>query len=197
MKIVVWKLIAHHQLDCRLPMIQLAKDNDWIAIGWDVGSLAQYETPEDIQEEVRERFRGQGPPGEKSTAGIQLCNFRGGEGAFHPGVKADPHDLVMQCGDLVILKTDDKHGGWPQSVVMRVTGAYEYVPSPCSGDWQWLYPHQRKAEPTGYDPKNLKNLWNEIVGGPAPCQDKRGNALLRGRFPVEWQDGQIRRVTAG
>ena len=176
----VWRLMAHHVKSCQLPMIQWAIANNRIAIGWDVGSLAQarYATPGDIQKEVRKRFRGQGPPGEKSTAGIQLWNIRGGEGAFHPGVGAvpHPHDLVMQCEDLVILKPS----GWPQSVVMRVTGAYEYVPSPCSGNFQWLYPHRRKAvHMAGYDPRTL---W-EKAGRLAPDQDKF-NALVRCRFPV-------------
>ena len=195
MEFVVWKLIAHHQLDCRLPMIQWAKDNDRIAIGWgDVGSLAQYETPEDIREEVEERFRGQGPPGEKSTAGIQLWNFRGGAHSFYPGVGAGrhPHDWAMQCDDLVILK------GSGQDVVMQVTGAYEYAKkSPCLGkNCPGLYQHQRKAVPTGYDPGELWEKAGGQAGVEAMSQDTH-NALLRCRFPVEWQDGQIRRVTAG
>ena len=175
----VWRLMAHHVEPCRPPMIQWATANNRIAIGWgDVGCLAQYATPEDIQKEVRKQFRGQGPPGEKSTAGIQLWNFRGGAHSFYPGVKAGrhQHDWAMQCEDLVILK------GSGQDVVMRVTGAYEYAKkSPCLGkNCPGLYQHQRKAvHMAGYDPGEL---WEE-AGGPAPCQDIRGNALLRGRFP--------------
>ncbi len=143
----VWRLMAHHDKCYQLRMIQWAKANNRIAIGWDVGSLAQYETPGDIQKEVRKQFLGQGPPGEAPTAGIQLWNIRGGKHSFYAGVGAGRHryDLAMQCEDLVILKPSD----WPQSVVMRVTGAYEYVPSPCSGNFQWLYPLSAQSSTYG------------------------------------------------
>ena len=198
----VWRLMAHHDPDRRQPMIQWATDNNRIAIGW-IGEcdLTQYTTPQDIQDRVDEVHRDEGPPGEMPTAGIQLWNFRGGAHSFYAQAQGDPHPhrLAMQCGDLVILKTDDKHGGWPQSVVMRVQGPYEYIPPGHVPDDQppFGYRHQREAVPTGCGPQNLWNVAGGLPGVKALHQNWRQNALVRCQFPVECQDGQIRRVTDG
>ena len=193
----VWRLMAHHVKCCRLPMIQWATVNNRIAIGWsEVGDLfqPQYATPEDIQDQVNIVAQGQGPPAEAPTAGIQLWNFRGGAHPFHPGAHSGPHTCrpAMQCGDLVILKTDDKHGGWAQSVVMRVQGPYEYVPPGHVPDDQppFGYRHQRKAvQVTGCSPKALWNAAHPIVPGQSIF-----NALVLCQFQVECQGGQTRRV---
>lgn len=86
-----------------------------------------------------------------------------------------------------------------QSVVMRVTGPYEYVDPPqalpCISDYR--YQHQRKAVPTGCNPQAV---WNEASGQDgvrALHQAIVGNALILCQFPVECQDGQTRRVTDG
>ena len=184
----VWRLMAHHVECCRLPMIQWATANNRIAIGWgDVGNLTQYATREEIQAAVQGAFLGQGPPGNVRSAGIQLWNFRGGAHWFYPNPDDDPDQnrYAMQCGDLVILKTNTgPRRGWQNSKVMRVhpdEGRYDYAPPPHLVNCPGLYQHQRRVQVVPHiDPQAL---WLE-AGRAAPHQNVRRNALVRCQFPV-------------
>ena len=206
----VWRLIAHHVQACQLPMIQWAIANERIAIGWGaVGNLdqanqAQYATPIAIRQaaaaialQINDDWLL------RPLLGINLWNFRGGAHPFYAQAQGGPHPQrqAMQCGDLVILKTSiGPRDGFQNSVVMRVTGPYEYVdppqPLPCIAGYG--YQHQRKAvRVAGCDPQAL---WN-AAGGPggvrALHQAIVGNVLVLLEFPVECEGGQIRRVTDG
>lgn len=155
----VWRLMAFQRDNRRQKMFRWAIDSNRIAVGWsEVGDLfqPQYATPEDIQAQVNAIFGGQGPPAKVPTAGIQLWNFRGGA---HP---------AMQCGDLVLLKADRK------SVVMRVTGPYEYVARGNATRPPFGYQHQREAEVTDIDPNALWEAARPILPG-----QNRYNALVR------------------
>ena len=198
----VWRLMAHNAQCCHLPMIQWAVANNRIAIGWGaVGDLtqAQFTTPEDIRTRARKIANHVNDAGARAflrrpLLGINLWNFRGGAHPFYAQAQGDPHPHrdAMQCGDLVILKTNN----WPQSVVMRVTGPYEYVDPPqalpCLADYG--YQHQRKAVPTGCDPKALWDVAGGVDGIRALGEAIIGNALVLLKFQVECEGGQIRRV---
>lgn len=203
----VWRLMAHHCEDCHLPMIRWSIANNRIAIGWgQVGSLfqAEYTTPEAIRTAARRIANHVNDEGAREflrrpLLGINLANFRGGARPFHAQVQGDPHPNLqaMQCGDLVILKTNiGPQDGWTNSVVMRVTGAYEYVDPPqalpCVANYG--YQHQRNAVHTGCDPWALWNEAGGVGGVQALGQAVVGNALVLLGFQVECEDGQIRRA---
>ena len=154
----VWRLMAHNEECCHLPVIQWAKKTTGLPSGWGaVGKLtqAQYTAPGAIRVAARRIADQCNDEGARdflwrATLGINLWNFHGGLGRFYPRVNDGPdkHRDAMQCGELVILKTNSgPRKGWKNSVVMRVTGPYKYVnppqPLPCLADYG--YQHQREA----------------------------------------------------
>lgn len=169
--------MAFNEANYRWQVIQWAIANGRIAIGWsEVGTLCQYATPGDIQNQVGIIFGGPNNPGGAPTAGIQLWNFRGGPHPFYAQAQGGPHPhfLAMQCGDLVILKANN----WPQSVVMRVQGPYQYVPHVPIGQPPYGYRHQRNAQVTDIDPQGLWNAAGGLCRVQALQQNWRRNALV-------------------
>ena len=203
----VWRLRAHHEQCCHLPMIQWATDNNRIAIGWGaVGNLtqAQFTAPGAIRAAaIQIANQTNNVWYRRPLLGINLWNFRGGAHPFYAQAQGGPHPhrQAMQCGDLVILKTDiGPRKGFQNSVVMRVTGPYEYVDSPqalpCLANYG--YQHQRAAKQVpGCDPQALWNAAGGLPGVRALHEAVVGNALILCQFPVECQDGQMRRVIDG
>lgn len=200
-------------------MIQWALANKRIAIGWGaVGSLAQaqFTAPGNIRETARGIAHQSADAGSRAflrrpLLGVNLWNFRGGSQPFHANAQGGPHPhrLAMQFGDLIILKTDiGPLHGFQESVVMRVTGPYEWVPLNHLKerfDHQqerclevYGYQHQRDAEQVTCI--NAMDLW-DAAGGPNGVigldQAVRGNALVLLQFQVECQSEQLRRVTDG
>ena len=183
----VWRLMAHHEPNQQLVVIDWAVQNGRVAVGWsELGELQQelYAEPADIVESAHniDDFLGlRNLP----RCGIQLWNFWGGAGrSFCPSVGVMCTDRsAMQCGDLVILKTSTgpRHG-WQNSVVMRVNGPYEHVPA---AQAPFGYQHQRKASVTKIDPQVL---WND-AGRMQPGQFIR-NALIQCQYQVGCQAGQ-------
>ena len=194
----VWRLMAHNQQHCHLPMIQWAIANSRIAIGWGlIGDLTQpqFTTPKDIRRAAILIADGQDNNRlnafRRPLLGINLWNFRGGPHPFYPQAQGGPRSdiLAMQCGDLVILKTNiGPREGFQNSVVMRVTGPYEFVASPerinppqalpCVADYG--YQNQRKAvRVAGCDPQALWNAAGGLDGVRQTLnQPIRGNALV-------------------
>lgn len=199
----VWRLMAHNAQCCHLPMIQWAIANNRIAIGWGlIGDLTQpqFATPADIRAiagQIANHVNDEGAGAflMKPLLGINLWNFRGGAHPFYAQAQGGPHPhrQAMQCGDLVILKTDiGPRKGFQNSVVMRVTGPYEYVDSPqalpCLANYG--YQHQRAAKQVpGCDPQALWNAAGGLPGVWALHEAVVGNALVLCQFPVECQDG--------
>ena len=199
----VWRLMAHHELACQLPMIQWAIANERIAIGWGaVGDLAQYATPEDIRAEARNIANHINNPGaaaflRRPLLGINLWNFRGGPHPFYAQVQGDPHPYrrAMQCGDLIILK---RTGTLRDSVVMRVTSPYEYVDPPQALPCIRKYGYQHQRQAVKVSGCNTRALWDAAGGLPgvrALHQAVLGNALVLCQLQVECEGGHIRRVT--
>ena len=180
----VWRLMAHNDECCHLPMIQWAKDNNRIALGWGlIGDIRHFATPQDIADAACRT----GSPYYQTTktkCATSCWNFYEGpkEGParyFYPSALGAPDNScnTMQCDDLVILKTRiGPRGGFRNSVVMRVTGPYEYIAPPqalpCLADYE--YQNQREAEVTDICPEALWHQVRPILPG-----QNKFNALVR------------------
>jgi predicted Mrr-cat superfamily restriction endonuclease len=127
----VWRLVITHKSDPK-PMLEWAKKNGRIAIGWGlIGSIKdnRYYSPQDISDAIKKYYPG-------------LSN------AGHGGASLYSFYCNVQYGDLVILTKVKRY------LVMEVTGDYEFNksdPTP-SGDYQ----HQREAKVL---PINTDKLW--------------------------------------
>ena len=184
----VWRLMAHNNRCCHLPMIRWAIANQRIALGWGlIGDVRQYATPQQIRDAASDHY----PDLRNHTKSATSCwNFyegptKGPGRHFFPSAIAnlDMSRNTMQCGDLVILKTNiGPRFGFRNSVVIRVRGPYEFVAPPeyanppealsclvCYG-----YQHQRQAEVADIDPEALWHAARPIL----PGQDKFA-ALVR------------------
>ena len=188
----VWRLMAHHEEAHRPAVIDWAMVNGRIAIGWgEVDCLAQYAAPGNIVGAARNVYgNNPNPPANLPLCGIQLWNFRGGAHPFYPNPNDGPHAQrqAMQCGDLVILKGNGfpTQGTPNRSVVMRVSGPYEYIAihpgnNPPFNDYQ----HQRRAQVENNI--NAEQLWQQVGrrdGVHALGQNNRSYALVLCQFPV-------------
>ena len=155
----VWRLMAQDDENYQLAMIQWAIAIGRIAIGWGrIGNLSQYASSQKIVEAICREYPGL-PKSNKQRSGDQLWNFY----------------RMMQCGDLVILKTKvGPRKGWQNSVVMQVKGPYEHVDEqPPYHDYQ----NQREAvQVTNCDPQALWEAAGRMAEGEG--QFIR-NALIR------------------